>query len=72
MQNIGFIDILFSLVYPYLWIVFVVLGVLLSLWLIMIVENEEIIPWNKVAILVVSLALLIGFGIQLFLISIAL
>ena len=70
MQSIGFVDILFSLILPYLWIIFIVLGVLLSIWVIMIIENEEIIPWNKVSLLVVCLSILIGFGIQLYFVGI--
>jgi len=50
----------------------IVLGLLLSIWLVYIVEKARQPPWLKMAFAILLIALAIGFGVQFLLIFLAL
>jgi len=49
----------------------IVLGILLSVWLVYIVEKARQPPWLKMAFAILLIALAIGFGVQFLLIFLA-
>jgi hypothetical protein len=47
-------------------------GILLAVWLVYIVEKARQPPWLKMILVILLIALAVGFGIQLILVQLAL
>ena len=61
------LDIIITLLYPFLGVIFLVAGILICIWLVVKVESEEDLPLSRLALTIVIMALLLGFGLQLIL-----
>jgi hypothetical protein len=58
--------------YPVYGTLLIAFGILLAIWLVYIVEKTRQPPWVKMIIAIFIIALSVGFGIQLILVSLAL
>ncbi len=58
--------------YPVYGGLLITFGILLAVWLVYIVEKARQPPWAKMIVAILIIALSVGFGIQLILISLAL
>ena len=63
------LDMILALLYPYLGLVFLGLGILTSIWFVVKVESDDDIPLTQLALTIVIMGLLLGFGIQLTLVT---
>lgn len=53
-------------------VILIVFGILLAVWLVYVVEKARQLPWLKMIIAIILIALAIGFGLHLIFIQLAL